>query len=435
MEIEDIVIEDLFNFFMSFNDRKPNSDLKNVNSIIPYLAFLVAGNERAYSYVQNQMLNWEYKLYSNGFDKSPWINCKFVTRMVDLEKEKRIIKCLLYLNSETTKDNDIYQMLSTGWKRIALFVENEDIIDLKNAPLRKKVEDKWALCLLAYIKNRNIIQASNKKEWYAFSSELFFYYEYIVQLMDTDSLQDTALIRKTFLCNDELFLDIHENQDFENKDKTLYQIAMLIREKERMLHENLLVQEMKKVNSNICEVKEEKQAEYVSVNTESIHDLEGVLKQLERYERIKLELEKEVKILSDENAQLRKKNDILNEEIILWSTDDDDGSFNESELDWEYLARKKIVICGGRLEWLNKMKQMFPQWKYIENDNVRFDGHVLKDASIDVVVFNKRFVSHGLFYRVASQKITNVPLLCINSSNIDASLRIICNKLKNLELQ
>lgn len=124
---------------MSFNDRKPNSDLKNVNSIIPYLAFLVAGNERAYSYVQNQMLNWEYKLYSNGFDKSPWINCKFVTRMVDLEKEKRIIKCLLYLNSETTKDNDIYQMLSTGWKRIALFVENEDIIDLKNAPLRKKL--------------------------------------------------------------------------------------------------------------------------------------------------------------------------------------------------------------------------------------------------------------------------------------------------------
>ena len=435
MDIEDIVIEDLFSFFMSFNNKEMNNELKSINSLIPYLAFLVVSNERAYNFLQDKMLGWDYRMYSNEFNKCPWINCKFVTRMIDLEKEKRIMQCLLYLNSETTDDNDIYQVLSAGWKRIALFVENDDIIDLKNAPLRKKVEEKWALCILVYIKNKNIVQAKDKKEWYNFSSELFFYYEYIIQLMDTDILQDVLLIKKATLNNEELFLDIDENQDLGNEGELLFQTSLLILEKERILRKSILKQEVKNEKSNNSEVKKEKKIEDTRDNAEIEHELDSVFRKLEHYKKINSELEKKVRILSDENVQLKKTNDILNEEIRLFGThDEEDEILVEDKCAWEYLAKKRIVICGGRLEWQNRIKQMFPQWKYIENDDIRFDGQLLKDIDLDVVVFNKRFVSHGLFYRVASQKNNNVPLLCINSSNVESSLQIICSKLKNLEL-
>lgn len=426
MESEDIVISDLYGFFTSFSKITLDKKLKNINSIIPYIAFIILTNDKSFELLKSRITDWDNKKYSYEYNRCPWIKCKFVTRMIDIEKEKKLILILLYLCSKAVDDTEIYYLLSAGWRRIALFVDNNDVIDINQAPLRRRVEDKWVLCLLAYIKNRIIIQANQKKEWYKFSSELFFYFEYIIQLMDIENLHNKLLNRFSDDKEDKLFFYI--NEDMELKKGNI----LLLREKENFIQRSICESQTIPVPT----VANQKTSDFVCAgkNSSIKGEKEGLEKQIEYYESLTKEFEKKTKSQDEEIVRLKNALDLLNEEISLLRTADDEKIILEDECDWEYLHQKRIVICGGRREWINRIRALFPQWKFIENDNIRFDGQMIKDSRIDAVVFNKRFVSHGLFYRVASQKMQETQLICISSSNVEFALQTICNKLKNIEL-
>lgn len=428
MAIEDLVIEDLFGFFTSFSSIQTETRLKNIKSIIPYLSFIISSNDKAYNCLKSKMTNWDNLKLLNEYKKCPWVRCRFVSRMIDLEKEEKIVRILLYLYSEEVNDNEIYHILSAGWKRIALFVENKEIINIDEAPMRKRIEEKWVLCLLAYIKHRTILQAQDRKKWYEFSSELFFYFEFIVQRMDLD-IQQNESFRKMSAGIEMIFYD-EDEESADNSDQ-LIQTLFLIKEKERLI-QNIICSsntttKMHTMDSNLFSIQKE-----VKIQANRKIDNENILKKAEHYEMRTKELEAQVEELSKENIKLKNALELLSEEVSLLKTFDDETIVLEDECDWEFLHQKRIVICGGRLEWINRIKQLFPQWKYIENDNIRFDGQLIKDPLVDAIVFNKRFVSHGLFYRVASQKLQSTPLIYVDSGNVEYSLQTIYNKLSVL---
>ena len=441
MDIEDVIIEDLFNFFTSLSSENNDTLLKSNNSIVPYLAFVISSNNRAYNSLLSKIAVWNSQKISSEYIRCPWINCKFITRMINIDRQTRIINILLFLCSNDCTDEEIFIILSNGWKRIALYIESRECIDINQAPLRKKTDDKWVLCFMSFLKHKMILQARNRDEWYKFSSELFFYYKFIIQRSDIDTLNTKARYVLSSYNNEMLYTDVDENIEYSHENILPIQLLLLLREKERIVKQ--IVCRLDNKESIICsesnDITPQKTIRGISDAQQSIHDEtssepKAVYKQIEYFEKHAVELEKKYNEVVRENLRLKNELDLLSEEVcFLRVPNEEESIILEDECDWDYLHHKKIIICGGRLEWLNRIKQLFPQWKYIANDDIRFDGQLLKDSCTDAIVFNKRFVSHGLFYRVASQKARNIPLIYINSSNVEFSLQTICNKLKNMK--
>lgn len=433
MEIEDIILRDVSGFFTSLNSNNDDKLLKENNSIIPYLAFVILINDKAYDYIIKKMNSWNKNRIFHEYDRCPWIRSEFVTRIKDFEKQKRIISILLYLCSDETTDDEIYEILSVGWKRIGLYVNNRDVIDLKQAPLRKRIEEKWVLCFMSFIKHKIIIQAQYNDEWYKTSTEMFFYFEFIIQRLDIDPFYTKD--HYAFSLNDQTvqYIEIDDNTENQIDNPLSIQLLFLLKERERIIRNSLCDLEIKESTDSLSPISNKIKSESQTIQEET--DLSLFYKRVQHYEKRMGEIEKQNRELSAENIKLKTELELLNEEISLLRTSDEENIILEDECDWDYIYSKKLVICGGRTEWLSRIKQLFPQWKYIENDNIRFDGAILKDSSIDAIVFNKRFVSHGLFYRVASQKANSIPLIHISSSNVEFALQTICNRLKMMPLE
>lgn len=101
----------------------------------------------------------------------------------------------------------------------------------------------------------------------------------------------------------------------------------------------------------------------------------------------------------------------------------------ETEPDTSYddmikaIANKKIVIIGGHINWINKLKKMFPNWKYILPDTGwNIDGRAL--ANNDRVMFFTDHISHITYNKfIAAVREWHIPFGYLPTINMEQVVR------------
>ena len=99
----------------------------------------------------------------------------------------------------------------------------------------------------------------------------------------------------------------------------------------------------------------------------------------------------------------------------------EDDSFNKAV---ERLKEEKIVIAGGHTNWVRKMKQVFPDFIYLSNDDEKRSVEFLKND--DYIIFiNTATNSHALYQRIIAQIKNRKQLGYINRNyNINTSVQL-----------
>lgn len=118
-------------------------------------------------------------------------------------------------------------------------------------------------------------------------------------------------------------------------------------------------------------------------------------------------LEKENKELQKENTRLKLELEKLNKdkkeinslrEYIFDSSNNihiEETNFN-FETAINKLINMNVVIIGGSLNWINKIKEILPNWTYIPTGSNNFDTKLLENKYI---LFNTDYVNHSMYYR------------------------------------
>ena len=91
---------------------------------------------------------------------------------------------------------------------------------------------------------------------------------------------------------------------------------------------------------------------------------------------------------------------------------------------------KDVVIIGGHINWQNKLKELFPGWKYIAPDAYKtVDGSMLENK--DKVYFYTEYINHVSYYKfIAAVRDKKIPFGYIGSNNIDKVVRQVYEDLK-----
>lgn len=96
----------------------------------------------------------------------------------------------------------------------------------------------------------------------------------------------------------------------------------------------------------------------------------------------------------------------------------------------EFIAKKNIVIIGGHINWQNKLKELFPGWKYVSTGAYKtVDGAMLENK--DRVYFYTDYISHVSYYKfIAAVRERKIPFGYIGSYNVDRVIRQVYEDLK-----
>jgi hypothetical protein len=97
---------------------------------------------------------------------------------------------------------------------------------------------------------------------------------------------------------------------------------------------------------------------------------------------------------------------------------------NESIDDMKNIIKdKKIVIIGGHVSWINKLKGIFPTWKYISPDAYKtVDGNMV-EGSYRVYFFTDylNHVTYGKFITIVREK--GIPFDYLGNINMERLIR------------
>lgn len=98
-----------------------------------------------------------------------------------------------------------------------------------------------------------------------------------------------------------------------------------------------------------------------------------------------------------------------------------------------FIAEKNVVIIGGHVNWQNKLKDMFPNWKYVSLTAYKtVDGAMLENK--DKVYFYTDYISHVSYYKfIAAVRERKIPFGYIGSYNIDKVIKQIYDDLNEAE--
>ena len=134
---------------------------------------------------------------------------------------------------------------------------------------------------------------------------------------------------------------------------------------------------------------------------------------------------------SDEANSLLKKYEEERDELISLREfaynleHEEDAPVEEDTLSEmkKLIAEKKIVIIGGHINWQNKLKELFPNWKFISvNAYKTVDGAMLENK--DKVYFYTDYISHVSYYKfIAAVRERKIPFGYIGTYNIDKAVR------------
>ena len=100
--------------------------------------------------------------------------------------------------------------------------------------------------------------------------------------------------------------------------------------------------------------------------------------------------------------------------------DTEDISLDEMK---DELVEKHIVIIGGHVTWVNKLKKLFPEWKYIDTNAYKtVDGKMLDGK--DMVYFFTDYMNHISYTKfIAAVRELKIPFGYLAGTNIENTVR------------
>lgn len=204
--------------------------------------------------------------------------------------------------------------------------------------------------------------------------------------------------------------------------------------------------EVKKHNSNVNEVKE-KDTSKDNVKTKAEYKEQDLLAEIENL-RSRLhkkehdanhlsELYRETKKRLEQAEADKDKYSSEHSELValrehLYNMTEDDIVIQESSRQdiINAIKDKKVIIIGGHTNWIQKMKDMFPDWTYINfKSTTTIDDNILNNA--DHVYFFTDFIKHNVYYRFINiVRDKKIPFGYISSINIDKCLKQMSDDMK-----
>ena len=204
--------------------------------------------------------------------------------------------------------------------------------------------------------------------------------------------------------------------------------------------------EVKKHNSNVNAVKDKdtyrdnKKAKTEYKEQDLLAEIENLRSRLHKKEHDAnhlSELYRETKKRLEQAEADKDKYSSEHSELValrehLYNITEDDIVIQESSRQdiINAIKDKKVIIIGGHTNWIQKMKDMFPDWTYINfKSTTTIDDNILNNA--DHVYFFTDFIKHNVYYRFINiVRDKKIPFGYISSINIDKCLKQMSDDMK-----
>ena len=142
------------------------------------------------------------------------------------------------------------------------------------------------------------------------------------------------------------------------------------------------------------------------------------------------ELYRQAKKQYDEADRMNKKYESERDELIalrnfVYKSELDEEEVLEDSLESmkKVIASKDVVIIGGHINWINKLKQQFPNWMFIHPDTYKnVDGKMLDDK--DYVYFFTDYMNHISYTKfIAAVRERKIPFGYLGSRNVESLVK------------
>jgi hypothetical protein len=145
------------------------------------------------------------------------------------------------------------------------------------------------------------------------------------------------------------------------------------------------------------------------------------------------EIEELKKELSIKDKEIKKLKNELNDNKInkIELTSLRNNFFNieleeviviQDEIDFDLLARKKIMVLGGHDTLQNKLKDILLNTVFIHPDNINFDIRII--STVDKIIVFPNYLNHAIYYRLMNEaRKQNKEVLHISNTNINLILK------------
>lgn len=147
------------------------------------------------------------------------------------------------------------------------------------------------------------------------------------------------------------------------------------------------------------------------------------------YEQTKAALD-DAKEAIDQNANYMKE--LITLRNYVYSLSQESPVIEESKLEdmKNVIAKKRIIIIGGHINWINKMKKEFPNWRFLDANISRTnDGKLVEGA--DIVYFFTDHLSHGTYGKfVKLVRENQIPFGYLHFVNIETLIRQVFENLE-----
>ena len=185
------------------------------------------------------------------------------------------------------------------------------------------------------------------------------------------------------------------------------------------------IRRLKSKNAGLSGIIEQKQSE--------LNKLHAELKQLQytsarEIAALQAELEEQKQLVEEilqDNELLRQLNASLEERVDALDTAEEEAE-ESPVLPNSYvqgrLKNLNVLIMGGHQVWQNRLKELYPDFKYLDSDNVNYDINITRNA--DIVFFNTLHCSHTLYYRMKNN---------INNGRAERKNKVIYISSNNME--
>lgn len=120
----------------------------------------------------------------------------------------------------------------------------------------------------------------------------------------------------------------------------------------------------------------------------------------------------------------------LRETVYNLELEDPDNSGASVEEMKALIADKDIAIIGGHINWINKLKQEFPDWTYISvSDFKAVDVKSLDNK--EMLFFFTDYISHTAYGKfIAAARERKIPFAYLHGVNLEQMVKIVWEKVK-----
>ena len=406
-----------------YNEFKDKSDI-SLKNLFSRISDGFEGN--------NEVLSTFYMLHlQENFDLEELKSLDF---MVEIIKDIAILSLYKSTNfsKEQMKQNREY---IAKWKNF-LGIENKtyNAYDLIGNIIDKDIEDKDNKKFLVndIFLDYNYIQKRGKRSKYIGAYEGFCKYLNYHTGVNLKSISLTKSEINELILNlkhIEMFNDFKENEYIEFLISIIYIFS--INKDYRKIRERYIKEVSEEYISNINKLEM-----HLKDSTEKTKRFKNELKLKEKALAEKENnLLAEIEKLKNENKKLKlesNKNEGLKEEVVklrnfIFELDKHSNDLEPntddvtSNIDIDLLNKKNITVIGGGINWRKKMKELFPNWSFISEDDKNKDLKFLKNN--DFIFINIK-MPHALYFKVKPiLEKEKIPYNYINNyTNIDNSI-------------